>query len=798
VIIYQSTKSGFLDDVHKHDIEEVIHSAYFAQTSRHAGSREVTSWRESLQCMAKVLNDDEIPSDSGVAIEYGVPLTAKRIDFILTGRDHEDQPHLVIVELKQWTTVKRTDKDAIVQTRFARGEGEVSHPSYQAWSYAALLEGFNESVYAGGLTLKPCAYLHNYKSDDVIDHAFYREHIKKAPLFLKGELERIKLRDFIKRFVRWGDNQDLLYKIDHGRIRPSKTLADSLVRMMQGNREFVLIDDQKVVYENALKLARKASDHSKQVLIVEGGPGTGKSVVAINLLATLTRTGMVCRYVSKNAAPRTVYEAKLTKTHRKTEISNFFSGSGAFVSVDENVFDVLIVDEAHRLTEKSNFFGAGDNQIKELISAAKATILFIDDDQRVTFKDIGEKWVLQKYATELGAKITNLELTSQFRCNGAEGYLAWLDDALDIRRTANQQLDPAEFDFRVIDSPNELHRMIAERDVGNGARVVAGYCWKWVSKKNPKLFDIEIPEFDYRRRWNSAKNGGLFIMAKDSLDEVGCIHTTQGLEVDYIGVIIGPDLVVRNGQVLTSAEKRATTDKSLQGYKKLLGSDPEGTRARADRIIKNTYRTLMTRGLKGCFIYCTDAETAEYFRSRLLERRSFKPAIERPLPDGALQFEPVPQEKVEPYVNALPLVDLKLAAGLFSQAQEFAPHDVVWVQPPAGIRPQPGLFIAQVVGESMNRRIPNGAWCVFKQNPVGTRNGKVVIAEHHGIRDLDLGSYTVKVYRSEKTPTDDESWRHSSIWLEPDSTDPTFKPIILSPSDEEDLRIVAELIAVLH
>ncbi len=217
----------------------------------------------------------------------------------------------------------------------------------------------------------------------------------------------------------------------------------------------------------------------------------------------------------------------------------------------------------------------GDNQIKEIISAAKCTIMFVDDDQQVTIKDIGDTEEIQKWAKALGARTTCLELASQFRCNGSDGYLAWLDNTLGIRQTANETLDTAEFDFRVFDSPEELHAIIAERNkVKNKARVVAGYCWNWISKRKQDHFDIVIPEHKYTKRWNLGSDGSLWIIAPTSVDEVGCIHTSQGLELDYVGVIIGPDLVIRGGEVVTRPEQRAKSDKSLSGYKKLLAADP--------------------------------------------------------------------------------------------------------------------------------------------------------------------------------------------------------------------------------
>ncbi|MFA1769887.1 DNA/RNA helicase domain-containing protein [Rufibacter glacialis] len=510
-----------------------------------------------------------------------------------------------------------TDKDAVVKSYVGGGNRELTHPSYQAWSYAALLEGFNETVYQENIQLKPCAYLHNYAEDGVINHAFYSGYIDKAPLFLKSDAR--KLRDFIKQFVKYGDSSDIMYRIDCGRIKPSKMLADSLASMLKGNQEFVMIDDQKVVYETALSLAKTSNDTNKNVLIVEGGPGTGKSVVAINLLVTLTHLGLLTHYVSKNAAPRTVYASKLTGSMKKTHISNLFKGSGSFLSFEDNSFDALIVDEAHRLNEKSGLYSnLGENQVKEIISASRFSVFFVDENQRVTLNDIGEKSEIRKWATLAGATVSEMELSSQFRCNGSDGYLAWLDDVLQIRETANRQLDGLEYEFKVFDDPNALRELVFEKNKANNkARMVAGYCWKWLSKNDPSQFDVVISEFSFKMRWNLTKDGSLWMVNEESVSEIGCIHTCQGLEVDYIGVVIGPDLIVRDGEVVTVPSARASSDASIRGYKRLLQDDPVNTPSTLDNIIKNTYRTLMTRGMKGCYIYCTDKETADYFKSRI-------------------------------------------------------------------------------------------------------------------------------------------------------------------------------------
>ncbi len=619
MIVYQNDKKGFLNDAFANDIEEVIFQAFRARTGKTVAISEVLSWKESLLALAKVLNDEGIPGDCGVAIEYGIPQTAKRIDFILSGQDSRRAEQLIIIELKQWQSARKTGRDAIVATRFSHGEREVSHPSYQAWSYASLLKNFNEAVYEDDIALQPCAYLHNYSDDGVLTDSFYEHYVSLAPLFLKGEAERKKLRHFIKQHVRYGDGRSMLYRIENGRIRPSKSLVDSLAGMLAGRPEFILVDDQKVVYETVLSRGAAASEQSKQVVIVEGGPGTGKSVVAVNLLVTFTGRRLVAKYVTKNAAPRQVFESVLAGTHRKSQISNLFSGSGSFTDTHANTFDALIVDEAHRLNEKSGIYGnLGTNQIQELIGSAKCSIFFLDEDQRVTFKDIGEKGEIERWARQAGATVTTLTLTSQFRCNGSDGYLAWLDDTLGIRPTANDKLDVAEFDFRVFSSPEQLRREIMERNsIRNKARMVAGYCWDWRSKKNPTAQDVVIPEHRFAMRWNLTKDGGLWMVAPESASEIGCIHTCQGLEADYIGVIVGPDLVFRDNRVVAQPAMRSKHDKSLNGYKRLLEIDPEEAARRAELIIKNTYRTLMTRGMKGCYVYFTDAPLERHIRTRL-------------------------------------------------------------------------------------------------------------------------------------------------------------------------------------
>jgi hypothetical protein len=302
----------------------------------------------------------------------------------------------------------------------------------------------------------------------------------------------------------------------------------------------------------------------------------------------------------------------------RTRYSNLFRGSGQFTSAEAGTFKVLVVDEAHRLNEKSGLYqNLGDNQIKELIHAADVTVFFLDEDQRVTLQDIGTRDEILEWAAHFDADVEEMELLSQFRCNGSNGYLAWIDHVLGIRETAHTDLSTLDYDydFRVLDSPNEVRRLIeAKNDSTGRARMVAGYCWDWLSKRDPAAWDVVIPEHDFRMRWNLQQHNPGWLAHPEGANEIGCIHTCQGLELDYVGVIIGEDLVVRDGRLVTQPDERSRHDQSIRGYKTWRRRDREAADAAARMIILNTYRTLMTRGLKGCYVWAVDEGVREWLR----------------------------------------------------------------------------------------------------------------------------------------------------------------------------------------
>lgn len=627
MIVYEATKEIFINDVINNQIAGRIEQLYRLRVGQNVNPREKEAWKNSMMYMNNVLNDVSIPNNSGIAIEFKIPYTSKRIDFIITGRDKQGRNIAIIVELKQWTEAEIVEgQDGIVRTFTGGAMREVAHPSYQAWSYAAYIEDFNENVQRDNVKLLPCAYLHNYENVEpkTILSDKYKDYIEKAPVFISGDA--LKLREFIKKYVTEGDNKETLYLIENGKIKPSKSLQDCIAGMVKQNKEFILLDNQKVVYETAMEMAKKSNeDGKKRCLIVKGGPGTGKTVLAINLLSDLTNKPyeMVCHYVTKNAAPRAVFKAKLKGTEKISKIDNMFKGSGIYTEAKKDDVGVILADEAHRLNAKSGMFkNQGENQIKEIINAAKFSVFFIDETQRIDIYDIGSVAEIEKYLDEfgiVGEERKILELESQFRCNGSDGYLAWLDDVLEIRQTANNDGFDIDYDIQIMDNPNDVKDKIFELNkINNKARLLAGYCWNWIKegKNDTKVHDIVIPKYNFEMSWNLGSSS-TWAIDPESVNEVGCIHTSQGLEFDYAGVIIGKDLRYENGKIITDFTERASTDNSLKGIKKMYKENPEKALKLADEIIKNTYRTLMTRGQKGCYIYCEDKPLAEYLKSRI-------------------------------------------------------------------------------------------------------------------------------------------------------------------------------------
>jgi DUF2075 family protein len=613
MIVYSATKTQFCETVRENWIGQTILDAFRQPIGHNPLPSEAQAFQNSLNFVGNMLQDPSIPTDAGVAVEYNIPQSSKGIDFIVTGCNEEDKPVAIVIELKQWTDVEATPKDAIVRTWVGVAEREVLHTSYQAWTYAQFMTDFNEFVDHHHVRLYPCAYLHNCDDETGVRSPIYSEHLGRAPVFLGDESKN--LENVIAVHVRKGDRGDLLYKLESGRIRQSKSLADHLGSLLKGIKEFVMIVEQKLVYEAAIPLSTTASTANPKVLIVRWGPGTGKSVAAVYLLVELSSRGKLVQCDTRIAAPRAVYRSKRAGTIKKTRIDNLLKNLSFYQTCKTGELDVLVIDEAHRLSEKSVLYmNEGENQIKEVIEAMKLTE-FLDEDQRVTINDIGTGNEIVRWADHFNVEVYELTLPSPFLCNRGSGWISFLDQLHQIRPTANTTLDGINYDFQVMRNPSELKEAIFQKnDQGLPSRLAAGYCWNWVSENEPDQIDICFDEYGSAIPWNVSVDGSLWLLNDGSENQVGCIRTYQGMELDYSGVIIGPDVKVRRGAVETNAGGRARTDRSLGGIKKTIQQNLPKALLVAGPVIKNTYRTLMTRGMKGCYIWASDFETNEWLR----------------------------------------------------------------------------------------------------------------------------------------------------------------------------------------
>ncbi len=436
-------------------------------------------------------------------------------------------------------------------------------------------------------------------------------------MFGKNDIDELK--SYIHDNIKFGDNLEVMQMIDNSEIKPTKKLLDVIGNVLETKKEFLLLDEQKVIMEEISKYAYMSfTDNKKRVMIIKGGPGTGKSVLAINALGELLSIGLMGAYVSKNMAPRAVYKTMVLNGDKKISINELFKGSGFFFRDKCNKYDFLLIDEAHRLQEKSGLHNnIGENQIKEIINAARLSVFFVDEKQIVTLKDIGRIANIKDWAKFYEAQVIEMELNSQFRCNGSDNYLDFIDKLLYNKREKNS----FNFDFQVMDSPHDLRKLIIDKNTNNNARLVAGFCWTRNGKNadNQDYLDIKIDDFGMS--WN-LKHGEPFAIRKNAINEIGCIHNVQGLEFDYIGVIIGPDLKYREGKIITDFKERASTEKSLYGLYVLMKKDKTYYQNLADTIIRNTYRVLLTRGIKGCYVYSVDKELQKYLKKIIKEKRN--------------------------------------------------------------------------------------------------------------------------------------------------------------------------------
>jgi len=619
--LYVGASDVFIQDTVQNRIAEKLKSAFFDYYRFHPSPGEVQSWRNSLRAVAQVFQHANL-SDHGVILEYQLPLTSKRLDCMICGRGAGNRDNAVIIELKQWEKCETALGENCVSTWVGGAKREVLHPSVQVGQYQMYLQDTHTAFYASEapVGLASCSYLHNYSlqpKDELIAPKF-KAPLERYPIFAESQVD--DLSTFLKNQLDEGGGLEVLMRIEQSKYRPSRKLMEHVGTVIKGKSEYVLLDEQLVVYDQVLAAARLAQEKGKKtIIIVKGGPGTGKSVIALNLMADLLLQGHNAHYATGSKA--------FTETLRKiigSRGSAQFKYFNSYGAADPNDVDVLIADEAHRIRETSNsrFTPKAKRsnlpQLEELYRAARVGVYFIDDAQVVRPNEIGSVAYIRDLAEKKGAEVVEYELEAQFRCNGSDGFVNWVNNTLGIKRTANVIWDrKEEFDFKIMGSPEELEAAILEKaKLGHTARMTAGFCWKWSDPNADGTLPDDVVIGGFRRPWD-AKPGAkglakgippasLWAHDPNGLGQIGCVYTAQGFEFDYVGVIFGLDLKYDFDSQGWIGDKQASADTMVKRAKEGFVD-----------LIKNTYRVLLTRGMKGCYVYFMDKDTERFFKSRM-------------------------------------------------------------------------------------------------------------------------------------------------------------------------------------
>lgn len=613
MILYQGSIEQFRNDVMQNRIADRAADKFYTHYNRRPGDSEYRSWGNSLTILNNSFQYADL-KDNHILIEYELPYSSQRIDVLLFGKSLDSQDNVVILELKQWSNpnVYDCDSDGNVIVDFGKFRKEQPHPSLQVQGYYFHLKDFIRLFSEiDAPTLSASTYAHNYskKVNTGLLSDKFNSVIKQFPLFTKEDA--IELSHYLKKKLQGGGGLQLYERFTGSPIGPSKRLLEHTSEMINKQQIFNLIDEQIAAYNSIMHKAKELSKkRKKSVVIVKGGPGTGKSVIALEVMGELMRQGRVVFHAT-GAAAFTKTVKKIVGRRAEKLFKYFFN----FTQMDDNSIDVLICDEAHRMRVDSNDWGvpyqfkSRNPQVADLIRPAMLSIFFIDENQIVRPNEVGNAELIKEYADKFNADVTEFELQTQFRCSGSDAYLQWLDHILDVRETGLTEFD-AKMEFRIFDDPSNMMNEIRKRNTENPnhSRIVAGFCWPWSPPKQDGSLVNDVKIGDFKMPWEKKDQFWKFATDESGMEQVGTVYTAQGMEFDYIGVIFGNDLVYDP----TEKKWKAAPEKSY---------DTQVKRNNPNLVnhLKNVYRVLMSRAHKGVYVYFMDKNTEQYFRSHLPE-----------------------------------------------------------------------------------------------------------------------------------------------------------------------------------
>jgi uncharacterized protein len=617
VHLLRSSVRGF--SLLEHHLAERLAEQMAIQTGRRPAAGEMRSWSRSLPVLHADLRDAGL-DDVEMLVEYQLPLTSKRADVVLAGR-HPKSGVLsyVVIELKQWSAAERfEDSDNLVRVE-QYGTRGITHPALQVAGYCDYLADFATVLSEFDHELAGAAYLHNATDLGVAD-------LLELPRTRHGRVFTGQRRDEFISFLRKnlaGDSGPEAADVLLGsRIAPSKQLLALAAEEVQHREQFVLLDEQRDAYENVLyAVDRSRRANTKTAIIVSGGPGSGKSVIALSLMGELSRQGRAVMHATGSRS--------FTQTLRRTagarapKVQKLFTYFNSFMAAEPNDLDCLILDEAHRIRETSvsrytrkELRSQGRPQVNELLTAARVPVFLLDQHQVVRPGEMGTTEDIAAHATALGMDVEHIDLNDQFRCGGSQLYVDWVLRLLGLVPGGPVRWDGDDgFQVDVVDSPAELEYLLERRQTdGHSARMAAGYCWPWSDPTSEGRLVPDVAIDGWSKPWNlkgdravgGAPPAALWASDPAGFGQVGCIYTAQGFEYDHAGVIIGPDLVWRDGRWVSV--RQANRDPDFKNRLKVSDRD-------FDRLLRNVYKVLMTRGMRSASIYSTDPQTREFLRS---------------------------------------------------------------------------------------------------------------------------------------------------------------------------------------
>ena len=661
-ILYQASQSQFIRDVERNYVSQKMRHAA-EQAGIHSAENEIASWENNAPHVSRLLTQCGA-KDSYVTFEFLVPFSRKRIDCMIYGTGDDNSENVIHIELKQWSnktvglaesdgnfttdeSTSRQQDDVIFNVEAFTGHANriVAHPSQQVKGYQGYLSNFIEVFSNHEVELTGLAYCYNYTKNDASKPSClfdekYATLLEQFPTYAKDQFD--DLTGKLTRLLRKGAGISIFNKVMQSPIRPSKKLLNEVSTMIESGdiSAFSLIEDQivarNIIINKIREMRANSSRNKKNVIIVNGGPGTGKTVIALHILAELAKlsnngNGLNVHYATKSKPLLEGVRAQLSTPSRM-----LFSNVTSFVpsSSDENSVDVLLVDEAHRIQKNANNqYTKAENrtdlsQIDTIIRAAKITVFFIDDRQAIRGVEIGSASMIREAAERWNASVEECELKSQFRCNGSDNYLNWLEQVL-YNKQVTSHFDTEDFDLRIMDSPQQVYESLVEQNnvPGQTARLMAGFCWPWSTNvvngdlvKDVKIGTFAMPwetndKVDRRSLRVSYPRWYEWAYKPEGIKQVGCIYTSQGYEFDYAGVIIGPDLKY------DPVEDKIITDKSACKDPVLKRTQKEATMT-FDDYVRNIYRVLMSRGMKGCYLYVCDKELRKYLKELINEMKS--------------------------------------------------------------------------------------------------------------------------------------------------------------------------------